>query len=1097
MLLATVNRLAELGRYDEALALITQVSDAVRSTSGERSLPYASMVQKVADLNRLKGDLPAAEAAYRQAADILQETAGPDHPLLGEVLNGLGLVLRSAGQLDEAEKYLSDGTNIFKKAFGERSPYYVFALNNMAETDAMRGHLERAATTYEQVLALQRELDGQLTDSYGGRLTRLGGLYYELGRYQDATRAFEECVGLARQLYGESHMNYATSLNNLALEYKNLGELGRAEDLYRQAIDVTRVAVGEDHPFYASYISNLANLLSEKGQYREAAPLLRQALAIFEKDPGKKHPEYATALNNLGVLILAMGQTGQAETLFREALEIDRGAYGEGHPKLIEDLINLMTVLIEDQRYEEAAGYRKQADAAAAALGPRHPAQAVIMGRLGMAALALGGFTEAETYTVMAQEIWRTTTGTDDPNYADALVDMGSVARARGRFVDVENVTRRALDVYRRTATEGPRLVTALRILAGVYAATDRPADALATMQELASAGDRQISQMFSVGTEDERASAAAGLLEDVYLFASLALRDRSAVPSVFDLVLRRKGVGAEALAVQRDVILSGRYAALEPSFRELRALQVQIGQKTLAGPGPGGLEQHKALLAQWTARKEKLEQELVRQIPEMSLEQQLRAADRRAIAGALPDESALVEFVRSNVLDFNAVPERKEAYWKPARYLAFVLLAGQPEQVSMLDLGDAEVIDRQVAELRYAISGDPEDAGGRSVKADPDDTGGVSVRSGSTTLRVAVEAATRGLRPLAARPIPPALGIALRKAVLDQILPAIGTRTRLLIAPDGDLNRLPFEVLPLDGERFVIDTYRISYVGAGRDVLRFKAPATRRPAAPLVAADPDFDLRNEQGRGYEQGVPFSRLHGSREEGETVGALLKVKPMLAGGVLEQAVKASRSPGIVHIATHGFFLPDPKRNPDEEGLGAVGLGRKGGLGRLSGALNPLLRSGLALAGANAWLQDQAVPAEAQDGILSAEDVSGLDLLDTALVVLSACETGLGAVQVGEGVFGLRRAFVLAGARTLVMSLWKVPDRQTQELMEDFYRRILGGAPRDSALRAAQLAIKKKYPEPLYWGAFICQGDPGPLPLPRKRSSATRTASRNNN
>jgi hypothetical protein len=141
-------------------------------------------------------------------------------------------------------------------------------------------------------------------------------------------------------------------------------------------------------------------------------------------------------------------------------------------------------------------------------------------------------------------------------------------------------------------------------------------------------------------------------------------------------------------------------------------------------------------------------------------------------------------------------------------------------------------------------------------------------------------------------------------------------------------------------------------------------------------------------------------------------------------------------------------------------------------------NPLLRSGLALAGANAGLRGIA-PAMVEDGLLTAEDVAGLDLRGTELVVLSACETGLGDVRTGEGVFGLRRAFVLAGAKTLVMSLWKVPDEPTCELMEDFYRRLLAGEGRAEALRQAQLALKAKYPDPFYWGAFICQGDPSPL------------------
>jgi len=202
-----------------------------------------------------------------------------------------------------------------------------------------------------------------------------------------------------------------------------------------------------------------------------------------------------------------------------------------------------------------------------------------------------------------------------------------------------------------------------------------------------------------------------------------------------------------------------------------------------------------------------------------------------------------------------------------------------------------------------------------------------------------------------------------------------------------------------------------------------------------------------------------------------------------GEVLDARLKRYQSPRILHLSTHGFFLEDQQRDPNKDRLD---FGHKSfserGMERLFARRfeNPLLRSGLALAGVNTWLAKGELMEEAEDGLLTAEDVSGLDLLDTELVVLSACNTGLGEVHVGEGVFGLQRAFVLAGAKTLVMSLWEVPDEQTCELMEDFYRRLLAGEPRADALRAAQLAIKAKHPEPLYWGAFICQGNPGPLP-----------------
>jgi CHAT domain-containing protein len=231
--------------------------------------------------------------------------------------------------------------------------------------------------------------------------------------------------------------------------------------------------------------------------------------------------------------------------------------------------------------------------------------------------------------------------------------------------------------------------------------------------------------------------------------------------------------------------------------------------------------------------------------------------------------------------------------------------------------------------------------------------------------------------------------------------------------------------------------------------------------------------------------VHFDRLPGTRAEGERIAALLGVSSWQDRDALEGRLKQKcRSPRILHLATHGFFLQDQPHHLQGMGWEFTVLdGGAEGCDRLSGPLpeNPLLRSGLALAGANTWLQHDSLPEEAEDGLLTAEDVTGLDLLDTELVVLSACETGLGQVHTGEGVFGLQRAFILAGAKTLVMSLWAVPDEATDLLMEAFYQRILSGQPRAEALRGAQQALRAqpRYSNPLYWGAFVCLGDPGPL------------------
>jgi CHAT domain-containing protein len=179
---------------------------------------------------------------------------------------------------------------------------------------------------------------------------------------------------------------------------------------------------------------------------------------------------------------------------------------------------------------------------------------------------------------------------------------------------------------------------------------------------------------------------------------------------------------------------------------------------------------------------------------------------------------------------------------------------------------------------------------------------------------------------------------------------------------------------------------------------------------------------------------------------------------------------------MHLATHGFFLQRLRKSSNNKQEDTISGKHRRLLAFDPLLKNPLLHSGLALAGANSWIKHKPLPSLAEDGLLTAEDVLHLDLTYTLLVVLSACETGLGAIVHGEGVFGFRRAFMLGGAQTLIMSLWQVPDEQTKHLMIDFYNMLNNGTPVSQALRNAQLKIKEGYGDPFYWGAFICQGNP---------------------
>ena len=366
-----------------------------------------------------------------------------------------------------------------------------------------------------------------------------------------------------------------------------------------------------------------------------------------------------------------------------------------------------------------------------------------------------------------------------------------------------------------------------------------------------------------------------------------------------------------------------------------------------------------------------------------------------------LAPDGALLELVRYYSTELTANdPWSRNSPW---RYLAFL---AHDAMIEMIDLGEAAPLEALAADLRRALTGD----------------GNFDIAASALSRRL--------IAPIA--------------DALDE------TRT-LIIAPDGDLAMLPFELLQLPDGRPVLDAYVVSYVGSGRELPRFGADPP--PAgAPIVIADPDFNFG-----GMRRDEPWAPLSGTYEEGCRVAAHLGVAALTGADATEAALKRARSPAVLHLATHGFFRAD-----DED------------------VETPQLSAGLVLAGANTVAAGNEAPADAQDGILTADDVAQLDLLGTYLVVMSACDTGLGRVHAGEGVLGLRRAFTLAGADTIVMSLWKVPDYESLELMDAYYRRLLRGEGRAEALHAAQRELRDAGHPASAYAAFICQGDPGPLP-----------------
>jgi len=320
-----------------------------------------------------------------------------------------------------------------------------------------------------------------------------------------------------------------------------------------------------------------------------------------------------------------------------------------------------------------------------------------------------------------------------------------------------------------------------------------------------------------------------------------------------------------------------------------------------------------------------------------------------------------------------------------------------------------------------------------------------------------------------------------------------MGGMRRVLIAPDGWLNLIPFAALVDEQNQYLVERFAISYLTSGRDLLRLQTSEPSK-SAPLVVANPAFGrastraIRADRDSGKERAanqartrigatrIFFRPLPGAEDEALAIKAVLpEASALLREQATEAALKQVRAPRILHIATHGFFLGDqvslPRviQNPINNNWQSdfdLQLGMW-----VAQTEYPLLRSGLALAGANQGKSGD------NDGVLTALEAAGLDLSGTKLVTLSACDTGVGEVRGSEGVQGLRRALVLAGSESQVISLWPVSDVGAKEFMVDYYRALRQGEGRSEGLRQVQLRmLRSKYRRhPFYWAAFIQSGE----------------------
>jgi CHAT domain-containing protein len=499
-----------------------------------------------------------------------------------------------------------------------------------------------------------------------------------------------------------------------------------------------------------------------------------------------------------------------------------------------------------------------------------------------------------------------------------------------------------------------------------------------------------------------------------VSLHAQSAATNDQARDLALTTILRRKGRALDATA---DSVGRLRGAATPDDrtlFDRLSNARGQLSAVTLRGPATASPATYQRALRNLQESVEALETEVAAR--SAAFRANARSITIDAIQAAIPPEAALIEFVLYHPTVTTEAPR------PPARYAAYVLSSRGAARWT--DLGEAQRIESAVARFREALR-DPARGDARRL--------------------------ARALDTVVMQPV--------RSLLTDE--------RHLLISPDSVLNLIPFAALVDEGDGFLVERYTITYLTSGRDLLRLQIRQPARAESVIVAAPAFGDPTSLAPRQ----VFFGPLPGATDEVRGLKPLLPRATVLVNEqATEAALKRVAGPRILHVATHGFFLGDDERN-DQRGP-STASGDRTRLGRWAAwTENPLLRSGLALAGANRGKSGD------DDGVLTALEAAGLDLWGTKLVVLSACDTGVGEVRQGDGVYGLRRALVVAGAESQLMSLWPVSDRSTRDLMVAYYTALTQGQGRADALREAQLKTLRERPRqhPYYWASFIQSGE----------------------
>lgn len=953
-----------------------------------------------------------------------------------ETLFSESLRLAEQRKLEPAVLPAREGVALYEKVFGADDPRLVPRLTYLGVLSLQLADFPKAEADLTRALAISEKRIGPEAWESGWILNQLGTYFQTRGDYPKAEAAFQRALALFEKLGAPDQLDLAETLNNLGVFYSTIGDNRRVGPLYERAAAIKEKQLPPDHEDIGLGLNNLGMEYLWAGDLWNAEKSLSRALLIYEKRTGPDSAEVAAVMNNLALLYKTMGNYAKAEPLYARSLAIKEKQRGPVHPDVAIALNNLGLLYQAEGRYDEAVvSLQRASQIREKVLGPESPELGNTLNNLGFVFRLKKDYDQAETYCLRARAIFEKQLPADHPFIANALSHLGLIAMARGRYDEAEPLLRQAM--ASRKAILGashPDYAGALFSLSTLAGLKGDIPGAAGFAEQANDAMERDFLRNLVGGSEQQKVlylkRSASFLNMVVSLNLATAPGDTGAAAAALTAVLQRKGRALDMISRGIES-LRARSAPEDRALLDSLALaQTRLANLVVRVPRPKDLQKYRDQVAALEREIGEIQERVSAQSGE--LRSRLQPVTLAAVQAVIPDDGALVEFALYAPFD-----ARTNSFGAP-HYAAFVLTReGNPKSI---DLGEAAVINAAIEKFRKGFT-------------------------------IADAEAGKNVRPAARE---------LDRLLMEPVRKLLGDRVNLLVSPDGVLNLVPFAALVDERNRYLVERFQITSLSSGRDLLRFHS-RNESKSTPYVFADPDFgheQKENPDRLGLLAGMTIPRLPETAAEADSIRRVFPdSKVLLREAATETAIKAVRHPRFLHIATHGFFFrEDPESSSEASGTRNITHGPENDDLTWLKVNNPLVKSGLILAGVNRSADNRT-----DDGVFTALEAAGLDLSGTELVVLSACDSGIGEIRTGEGVYGLRRALVLAGSESQLMSLWRVSDRGTKELMADYYRRLKAGEGRAAALRGVQLSMLKnpRRAHPYFWASFIQSGEWKPL------------------